>query len=98
MKSQPRLVDYLRYIQEAAEQTLAYIAGMDLAAFQVDRRTQQAVLFNFVILAEASAKVMDAYPTLWRGTLRCRGARFATCATGWPTATSRSMTRFCGKP
>ncbi|WP_225783625.1 DUF86 domain-containing protein [Xenophilus sp. Marseille-Q4582] len=62
MKSQPRLADYLRHIQEAAEQTLAYIAGMDLAAFQADRRTQQAVLFNFVILGEASAKVMDAYP------------------------------------
>lgn len=62
MTSEPRLPDYLRHIQEAAEQTLAYIAGMELAAFQADRRTQQAVLFNFVILGEASAKVMDAYP------------------------------------
>lgn len=62
MKPEPRLPDYLRHIQEAAEQTLAYIAGMDLAAFQADRRTQQAVLFKFVILGEASAKAMDAYP------------------------------------
>jgi uncharacterized protein with HEPN domain len=44
MKSEPRLAYYLRHIQEAAEQTLAYIARMDLAAFQADRRTQQAVL------------------------------------------------------
>lgn len=62
MKPEPRLLDYLRHIQDAAEQTLAYIAGMDRADFQADRRTEQAVLFNFVILGEASAKVMDAYP------------------------------------
>lgn len=49
MKSEPRLPDYLRPIQAAAEQTIAYIAGMDLAAFQSDLHTQQAV-FNFVIL------------------------------------------------
>lgn len=62
MTPEPRLPDYLRHIQEAAERTQAYIAGMDFAAFRADLRTQQAVLFNLVILGEASAKVMNAYP------------------------------------
>ncbi|MBO9641521.1 MAG: DUF86 domain-containing protein [Pseudacidovorax sp.] len=62
MTPTPRLPDYLRHMQAAAQQTLAYTAGMDLAAFMADFRTQHAVLFNFVILGEASAKLMDRYP------------------------------------
>lgn len=61
MKLDSRLPDYLRHIQEAAQQTLAYVDGMDFAGFQADTRTQKAVLFNFVILGEASAKVMDKH-------------------------------------
>jgi uncharacterized protein with HEPN domain len=59
MSTEPRLPDYLRHMQTAAEQTLAYTGGMDQAGFRADLRTMQAVLFNFVILGEASAKLMD---------------------------------------
>lgn len=62
MTPTPRLPDYLRHMQVAAQQTLEYTAGMDLAAFLADFRTQHAVLFNFVILGEASAKLMDGHP------------------------------------
>jgi uncharacterized protein with HEPN domain len=61
MSAEPRLPDYLRHMQAAAEQTLAYTIGMDRGGFVADLRTLQAVLFNFVILGEASAKLMDDY-------------------------------------
>ena len=58
MRSEPRLQDYLQHMQEATRQILAYTADMDPAAFAADVRTQQAVLFNFVVLGEAAAKLM----------------------------------------
>lgn len=61
MKSEPRLPDYLRHMQEAAQQSLRYTEGMDLAAFLADGRTQKAVFFNFVILGEAATRLMAGY-------------------------------------
>lgn len=58
MTAEPRLPDYLRHMQEATQNILRYTAGMDKAAFLADSRTQQAVLFNFVILGEAAAKLI----------------------------------------
>lgn len=58
MTLEPRLPDYLRHMQEAAQLSVDYTAGMDLAAFLADGRTQKAVFFNFVILGEAAAKLM----------------------------------------
>jgi len=58
MTAEPRLPDYLRHMQEAAQLSLHYTAGMDLAAFLADSRTQKAVFFNFVILGEAAARLM----------------------------------------
>jgi uncharacterized protein with HEPN domain len=48
-----------RHMQAAAQQILDYTAGGDAASFSVDLRTQQAVLFNFVVLGEAAAKLME---------------------------------------
>lgn len=75
MTAEPRLPDYLRHMQEAAQNTVRYTAGMDKAAFLADSRTQQAVFFNFVILGEASAKLMSGHADFlaqhpqvpWRG-------------------------------
>ena len=58
MTGEPGLADYLRHIQEAAQLSLDFTAGMDLAAFLADSRTQNAVYFNFVILGEAAARLM----------------------------------------
>ncbi len=58
MTSESRLPDYLRHMQEAAQDTLRYTAGMDLAGFLADSRTQKAVFFNFVILGEATTRLM----------------------------------------
>lgn len=43
---------------EAAQLAASYVQGLDRAAFLADRRTQQAVLMNLVILGEAASKVI----------------------------------------
>ena len=75
MKSEPRLPDYLRHMQEAAQLSVHYMAGMDMAAFLPDSRTQKAVFFNFVILGAASARLMARHEAFLAGlpsTLRVR--------------------------
>lgn len=67
MTSELRLPDYLRHMQEAAQLCLRYTAGMDLATFLADDRTQQAVFFNFVILGEAATKLMAGYAEFLSG-------------------------------
>lgn len=64
MTSVPRLLDYLQHMQEATRQILAYTAALDQAAFHADTRTQQAVLFNFVVLGEAATKLMAGHGEL----------------------------------
>lgn len=61
MTFEPRLPDYLRHIQEAAQLSLQFTFGMDQAAFLADSRTQKAVFFNFVIVGEAAARLMDRH-------------------------------------
>ena len=75
MTSANRLPDYIDHMQQAVAQAQAYVQGMDRAAFVADRRTQQAVLMNIVILGEAAAKVLSEFPQFaerqadipWRG-------------------------------
>jgi uncharacterized protein with HEPN domain len=70
-----RLVDYLEHIQLAAKDACSYITHMSEQEFLEDKRTQQAVIMNLVIIGEASAKVMDSHTDFtknnpqiaWRG-------------------------------
>ena len=62
-----RLADYIDHMQQAAAQAVAYVQGMDLAAFQADRRTQQAVLMNIVVLGEAAGRVLAEFPDFAAG-------------------------------
>lgn len=61
MTVEPRLPDYLRHMQEAAQNCLDYTSGLDKAAFLADSRTQQAVFFNLVVLGEAATKLMASH-------------------------------------
>jgi uncharacterized protein with HEPN domain len=69
-----RLPDYIEHIQQAAKDACSFVEGLAKEDFLDDKRTQQAVIMNFVILGEAAAKVMDGYPeftkahpeVLWR--------------------------------
>lgn len=56
-----RLVDYLGHIQVATEQACAYVEGLDKEDFLADKRTQQAVILNIVIIGEAATKLLQGY-------------------------------------
>lgn len=53
--------DLLRHMREAAEQALTYTEGMERQDFLGDKRTQQAVILNLVIIGEAATKLMDQH-------------------------------------
>ncbi len=59
--SENRLPDYLDHMLDAAGQVCAYLEGMDKKAFLDDKRTQQAVILNIVILGEAATKLLKDY-------------------------------------
>ena len=52
------------HIREAAEQACLYVEGLDKEDFLEDKRTQQAVILNLIILGEAATKLMDRYPAI----------------------------------
>lgn len=57
-----RLEDYLGHMLEAARLALSYVADLDKKAFLEDKRTQQAVILNIVVLGEAATKIGNEYP------------------------------------
>jgi uncharacterized protein with HEPN domain len=62
MKRPERVDDYLDHIAESAQRIDAYVAGVDLAAFKADSRTQDAVVRNVEIIGEAATQIMERYP------------------------------------
>ncbi|WP_346380722.1 HepT-like ribonuclease domain-containing protein [Acidithiobacillus sp.] len=54
-----RLPDYLDHIKQAATDACSFVEGMDKIDFINDKRTQQAVIMNLIIVGEAATKVMD---------------------------------------
>jgi uncharacterized protein with HEPN domain len=59
--TQNRLVDYLTYLAEAAAQARIYVEGMSKDEFLADKRTQQAVIMNLVIIGEVATKLLQSY-------------------------------------
>lgn len=57
--SADQLVEHMR---EAVAQSLVYVEGLTREEFLADKRTQQAVILNLIILGEAATKLMDNYP------------------------------------
>ena len=55
------LADYLDHMLEAARQACLYVEGLDKADFLDDKRTQQAVILNLVILGEAVTKLLSQH-------------------------------------
>ena len=56
-----RLPLWLEQMHEAASQALAYVEGMDKAAFVTDKRTQQAVVLNLLVIGELAAKLLEQH-------------------------------------
>lgn len=59
--SDDRLIEHLGHMRRAASDALVYIEGYELEDFLADRRTQQAVVMNLVIIGEASGRIMDRH-------------------------------------
>lgn len=59
--SVPSAAELLKHMQEAVQQTLEYTEGWGKEDFLADKRTQQAVILNLIILGEAASKLMDHY-------------------------------------
>lgn len=56
-----RLSDYLGHMLEAAQMACGYIENMSKQGFLADKRTQQAVILNLVIIGEAATKLIKDY-------------------------------------
>lgn len=56
-----RLPDYLDHLRQAATDACSFVEGLSKDAFLADKRTQQAVIMNLIIIGEAAMKVMDGY-------------------------------------
>ena len=54
-----RTVDYLDHMLEAAQQACSYLEGLEKADCMKDKRTQQAVILNLLILGEAVTKLLS---------------------------------------
>lgn len=54
-----RLPVWLEQMHEAASQALAYVDGMDKDGFVADKRTQQAVVLNLLVIGELAAKLIE---------------------------------------
>jgi uncharacterized protein with HEPN domain len=57
-----RLPDYLDHIQEAVSNACDFTEGMAKSDFLADKRTQQAICMNILIIGEAVTKIIAQYP------------------------------------
>ncbi len=57
-----RMPDYLEHIRQATADACAFVDGMSLIDFLADKRTQQAVVMNLIIIGEAATKLLQDYP------------------------------------
>lgn len=59
--SENRLPDYIDHTQQAAADACSFVEGLSKDDFLADKRTQQAVIMNFIVIGEAATKVLDGY-------------------------------------
>lgn len=62
MKSAERLTLWIEQMQEAASDACRYVDGLDFTAFERDKRTQQAVVLNLLLIGEVASRVADGAP------------------------------------
>ena len=59
--SDNRLPDYLDHMIEAVRLASSYIEGMSKEDFLEDRRTQQSVILNLIIIGEVATKLLQHF-------------------------------------
>jgi uncharacterized protein with HEPN domain len=57
-----RKLDYLDHMVEAISLARSFTEGMAKADFLADRKTQQAVILNLIVLGEAASKIALEFP------------------------------------
>jgi uncharacterized protein with HEPN domain len=71
--SENRLIDYIGHMLEAAQLACSYLDGLNKGDFLADRRTQQAVILNIVVIGEAATKLAKDSLSSSTNTLTCLG-------------------------
>ena len=56
-----RLPDYLDHMLEATRLACAYVEQLSKEDFLADKRTQQAVILNLIVVGEAATKLLSNY-------------------------------------
>lgn len=62
----PAVGELIAQIHEAAQDACDFVEGMTLAEFIADKRTNQAVVMNLIIIGEIAARIMDRHPEFAR--------------------------------
>lgn len=57
-----RHTDYLEHMLEAVRLARRYSNGMSKADFIEDKKTQQAVILNLLVIGEAATQIASEYP------------------------------------
>lgn len=57
-----RQLDYLEHMVEAIRLVHSYVEGMSREEFLADKKTQQAVILNILVLGEAATQLGNEYP------------------------------------
>ena len=57
-----RQLDYVEHMLEAIRLVHSYVQGMSRDTFFADKKTQQAVVLNILIIGEAAAQIANEYP------------------------------------
>lgn len=60
--SENRLADYLQHMLEAVRLACSYTKELGQQGFLSDKRTQQAVILNIIVIGEAATKITKDYP------------------------------------
>jgi len=62
MKRAERLTLWVEQMREAAGDACRYVDGLDFAAFERDKRTQQAVVLNLLLIGEVASRIAEGAP------------------------------------
>lgn len=58
---QLRDADYLEHMLKAIKLARSYVEGLSKSDFLADKRTQQAVILNIVVIGEAATQLVDEH-------------------------------------
>lgn len=59
---QLRHADYLEHMLGAIDLALSHVEGMSKEDFLADKKTQQAVILNIIVIGEAATQIADECP------------------------------------